>query len=239
MKIWGHRGSHGSGGPLENTVAAFERAIAEGADGIEFDVHLSADGVPMVFHDEALDRLTDDADPMRLEAMSAADLINCRLCADARMPTLADVFDHFLGRIPLNVEVKTPAAVDATARLLAGRSTEGVMLSSFFATAVRAAADRLPAVPRGYIVEPLASPRGWAPAFAPFAHLARIRATHWHPDHRLVHRALVTALHRQGIAVNVWTVNDPQVARRMVRCGVDGIMTDRPGWMRRALARLS
>lgn len=237
MKIWGHRGSHGSGGPLENTVAAFERAIAEGADGIEFDVHLSADGVPMVFHDEALDRLTDDADPVRLEALTAAELIARRLCADARMPTLADVFDGFLGRIPLNVEVKTPAAVDAVARLLAGRGTEGVMLSSFYPSAVRAAADRMPAIPRGYIVEPLLSPRGWAPAFAPFLHLNRLGATHWHPHHRLVHRPLVAALRRQGIAVNVWTVNDPAAARRMARCGVDGIMTDRPGWMRRVLAR--
>lgn len=237
MKIWAHRGSHGSGGPLENTLDAFDRAVAEGADGIELDVHLSADGVPMVFHDETLARLTDDADPIRLDALTADALIARRLCADARMPTLADVFDGYLGRIALNVEVKTPAAVTAVARLLAGRGEHDVMISSFYPSAVAAAAEHLPRVPRGYIVEPTLSPRGWTPALTPFARLARLRATHWHPYHRLVHRPLVSALHRRGIRVNVWTINAPDIARRMARCGVDGIMTDRPGWMQRALAR--
>lgn len=237
MRIWAHRGSHGTGGPLENTAAAFERAIAEGADGIELDVHLSRDGVPVVFHDETLARLTDDADPRRIDRLDAATLTARRLVGGFHMPTLADVLDLVAGRVALNIELKDPDGVEATARLFAGRSTAGVMLSSFAPRAVAAAAERLPRLPRALIVEPRTAPVEWAPAIMPFAALARVRATHWHPFHRLVHRRLVSALAARGVAVCAWTVNDPAIAARLAGCGVDGIMTDRPGWLRAALAR--
>ncbi len=229
LALWAHRGSHGPAGPLENTVAAFERAVDEGAYGIELDVHLSADGVPVVFHDETLTRLTVDADPRRIEDLPCAELLAIELVGGARMPTLADVLDGFMGRIPLNIELKDPAGVEATARLLSGRSTAGVMLSSFTESAVAAATRRLPAVDRALIVE-----GGDPGALDPRGAIARTGATHYHPEHALVNRRLAAAV--QG-PINVWTVNDPAIARRMARCGVAGVMTDRPRWLSRAIEK--
>lgn len=229
LALWAHRGSHGPGGPLENTLAAFEKAVAEQAAGIELDVHLSADGVPIVFHDETLTRLTDDADPRRIEDVTASELLRLPLAGDARMPTLSDVLDALLGRIPLNIELKDPRGVEATARLLDGRPLDGVMLSSFAESAVATAASRLPKVARALIVE-----RGDRGALEPLAALRATGATHYHPEHALVHRRLASAL---PCPINVWTVNDPAIARRMARCGVAGVMTDRPRWLARALNR--
>lgn len=231
IALWAHRGSHGAGGPLENSVAAFERAIAEGAAGIELDVHLSADGVPIVFHDETLARLTADADPRRVDALSAAALAEIELVGGARIPTLSDVLDLTAGRIALNIELKDPAGVEATAALLGGQ-TDGIMLSSFAESAVAAAACRLPKVARALIVEPDPSAGPAEPHLR--AAIGRTDATHLHPEHVMVDATLVAAL---PVPLNVWTVNDPGVARRMAECGVAGVMTDRPGWLGRALAR--
>ena len=229
LALWAHRGSHGPAGPLENTLAAFERAVAEGAAGIELDVHLSADGLPVVFHDETLTRLSPDADPRRIEDVPLAELVTLELVGGARMPTLADVLDALIGRILLNIELKDPAGVQATAKLLRGRAGAGVMLSSFAESAVAAATRLLPKRPRALIVE-----CGDAGALDPLGALERTGATHYHPEHGLVHRRLAAAVKRP---INVWTVNDPAIARRMARCGVSGVMTDRPAWLARALER--
>ena len=74
MKLWAHRGTHGPGLPLENTLPAFEQAVADQADGIELDVHLSVDGVPVVFHDETLDRLVAYRDSRRINEMTWAQI---------------------------------------------------------------------------------------------------------------------------------------------------------------------
>ncbi len=232
IDLWAHRGSHGPGGPLENTLPAFERALSEGAVGVELDVHLSADGVPVVFHDETLARLTYTADPRRIDGLTAAELGTVPLLGDARIPTLADVLDLALGRTRLNIELKDPAGVQATAKLLDGRPTAGVLISSFAESAVAAAAERLPERPRALIVEP-----GDGGAIDPLGAIERTRATHYHPFHGLVNRRLVAALAERGVPINVWTVNDPALARRLDRLGVAGLMSDRPGWLGRALAR--
>lgn len=79
LTLWAHRGSHGPGGPLENTLPAFERALAEGADGVELDVHPSRDGVPRVFHDETLERLV-PGDPRALAAVDAVERAHAHGC---------------------------------------------------------------------------------------------------------------------------------------------------------------
>lgn len=238
MRIWAHRGSQGPEGPLENTHAAFERAIVDGADGIELDVHLTADGVPVVFHDETLSRLTAEADQRRVDQVNASELCSLNLIRGERIPTLEAVLDQCLGRIPLNIELKDPAGVDATARLLTGRAPDGVMISSFADHAVLAAAERLPSLPRALIVEIDDAADSWSRTVAPYGTLRRVQATHWHPHHALVWSELIHALHTIGIGVTAWTVNDPATADRLRRCGVDGIMTDRPAWLRRGLARV-
>lgn len=100
-----HRGLHGDNAP-ENSLAACRGAIEHGY-GIEIDVGLSRDGVAIVFHDDDLDRLTDEHGPM--EERSSIALTAIRLKGgDEHIPTLSDVLDLVAGRVPLLIEVKAP-----------------------------------------------------------------------------------------------------------------------------------
>ncbi|MCA9538830.1 MAG: glycerophosphodiester phosphodiesterase [Myxococcales bacterium] len=235
MRIWAHRGSHGPGAPLENTLAAFEKAVADGAAGIELDVQLSADGVPVVFHDDTLLRLTPDADARRVARLAHKTLAAVELVGGHHIPTLAAVLDAVGGRIEVNIELKVAEAVPTVARLLAG-GAPGVLISSFSPAAVAAAADALPKVPRALITDAAAD--GGATfnrATLPFAALKAAHATHWHPHHGLVVAPLVEAVRHLGLGLNVWTVNDAKRAQALAALGVDAVMTDRPRWLRAQL----
>ncbi|MCB9537950.1 MAG: glycerophosphodiester phosphodiesterase [Myxococcales bacterium] len=226
--LWAHRGSHRPGGPLENTLPAFERALAEAADGVELDVHPSRDGVPMVFHDETLERLV-PGDTRALAAVDAAELRALELRGGFRMPTLAEVLDLLLGRLRINIEIKDAAALGPVLAVLPA-APDGVLLSSFDHDAVRAAADRAPRVPRAALTE--SGPRARDAAAWPASLLRAARADAWHPHHGLVDRARVERAHACGCAVNVWTVNDAGLADRLAALGVDGVFTDHPADLR-------
>lgn len=233
MRLWAHRGSHGTAGPLENTMPAFARALADGADGIELDVHVSADGVPLVFHDDDLTRLTDGADDRRLSELPAAELQSVRLRGGARIPTLEAVLERVARRIPVNVELKDAAAVEPVARLLAGRAADDILLSSFDLRALAAAMERMPRIPRAAVMGTRSLNAAVRLREAlPMRALQRIRAAAWHPHAWLVRAGLVDAIHRAGMTVNVWTVNDAQTLKRLQNQGVDGIFTDHPAALR-------
>ncbi len=233
LTLWAHRGSHRPGGPLENTLPAFERALAEAADGVELDVHLSRDGVPMVFHDETLERLA-PGDPRPLAAVDAAELRALELRGGSRMPTLAEVLDLLLGRLRINVEIKDTAALGPVLAALPA-APAGVRRSSFDLDAVRVAADRAPHIPRAALTE--TGPRARDAADWPTGLLQATRADAWHPHHGLVDAARVARAHACGCAVNVWTVNDAALADRLAALGVDGIFTDHPAELRNNRAR--
>ena len=151
-----HRGLHDRAmGIPENTIAAAEAAIA-GGYAIECDVQASADGEAMVFHDEALGRLTQASDPVR--ARTAADLAGlCVAGSEERIPTLATFLARIAGRTPLIVEVKTRFDGDFTlARRVAavvGAYDGPVAVKSFDPRIVGALADLLPGTPRGIVAE--------------------------------------------------------------------------------------
>lgn len=237
MRLWAHRGSHGPAGALENTLPAFARALADRADGIELDVHVTADGVPVVFHDDDLARLTSDADGRRLSDLTAAEVRAVRLVGGARAPTLAQVLDLVGGRVPVNVELKDAAAVGPVARLLERRGgRDEVLLSSFDVRAMQAASEQMPRVRRAVVMgtrtlDPVVRLRETLPQQT----LRLVGASAWHPHAWLVRRGLVEALHRVGIEVNVWTVNDRATLARLGQAGVDGVFTDMPHALRRFL----
>src|SRR5262249_31196147 len=117
-----HRGS--SHAAVENTLPAFERAIADGADFVEFDVQLSADGVPVVFHDAELDRLTPLRGPLRRRP--AAEL------QEAGIPTLDQVLEVVHGRIGVMAELKNPhfyRALPFVERVVPRLDREDIVLS--------------------------------------------------------------------------------------------------------------
>ena len=147
-----HRGLHGPG-VLENSMAAFEAALAVGA-GIECDLRLTADGVPIVFHDRDAGRLC--GDPRVCSASSWADLSELRLSGtEGRIPSLAQLLDLVGGKVPLLLELKDErnaprfaAAIAAELRTYDGAA--GVM--SFAAGVGRWLAEQAPHVRRGLVL---------------------------------------------------------------------------------------
>lgn len=151
-----HRGLHDAGaGVIENSPSAFDRAIRLGY-GIELDVQLSADGVPMVFHDSTLDRLTQTTGPVR--ARASTELADLRLTGSAdTIPTLAQVLDQVAGQVPLLIELKDQsgglgdadtALEEAAAAVLAGYAGD-VAVMSFNPYMMAAMARLAPDVVRG------------------------------------------------------------------------------------------
>ena len=235
MKLWAHRGSHGPQGPLENTMAAFEKAIVDRADGIELDVHLSMDGYPVVFHDETLERMTLSSDARPIADISADELLNIQLLGGYRMPLLSDVLDRIGPRISLNIEIKDAEAVDAVISLLDKYPGHAHLLSSFSADAVLHAFHADEGLERAWISGDLpASDAEQETSRWPLPTLARTRASRWHTSQWFCNPMTIALLAERGIQTHVWTVNDPMHARRLRIMGVHGIFTDHPGEMRKA-----
>jgi glycerophosphoryl diester phosphodiesterase len=223
--ILAHRGA--SGGAPENTLAAFELAREQGADGIELDVKLSADGVPVVFHDPLLDRTTNghgtlaDFDLVSLQKLDAGD--------GQRIPTLAQVFERVGRDLFINIELTNYTTskddlVDKVAALVKEYQLQShVLFSSFLPKNLKLAAELLPDVPRGLLAIP--RPLGiFARAFG--FRSPRYQAIH--PHHSNTSQRVVAQAHSRGQRVHVWTVNDAVLMRKLAGWGVDGIITDDP-----------
>lgn len=211
-----HRGA--SADERENTLPAFERAIALGADFVELDVQVSADGALVVFHDVDLDRLTPLRGPLRKRPLAEL--------REHSIPTLEDVLELARGRIGVMAELKSPHlyrrhdVADRTAALL-GR--DDVLLSFSRRALLQAKRGRpdlrlLQHVGLGVSIR-AASSYAWGVGF-------------WDP--RVTARGLAKA-RQLGLAATVYTVNEPGRMRELRALGVDGIFTDCPGRARAAV----
>ena len=229
MIIWAHRGARRQA--PENTLPAFRRAIELGAEGVEFDVQLSADGVPVVIHDETLERTTDgrgrvvDHTLAELRALDAS--AGKPGFPGVVIPTLDEVLAVFAPtELAVNIELKNsvvdyPGLEEAVLAAVASHGLDRrVVLSSFNADSV-ARLQGLTSIPRALVYERLLR-RPWVLA-------ARLGAVAVHPPSRfVVSRGYVTRAHQAGLAVRTWTVNSERELRRMYHCGVDGVFTDVP-----------
>lgn len=234
LKIWAHRGSHDGAAPLENTLPAFERALTDGADGVELDVHVSADGVALVFHDETTTRLAQGGERLWLARTPAAKLQAVTLLDGGTMPTLDAVLDLLVGRVPVNVEIKDATALPAVLASLqrVGKSANdgAVILSSFDADAMIAAAQVAPQWPRAVIHDMQAEQRDWR------GELDRAQAAAWHVCAGLATTENVAHQHAAGRPTRVWTVNESGVAQALELKGVSAVFADRPAQLRAALS---
>jgi glycerophosphoryl diester phosphodiesterase len=239
--VFAHRGGRALG--PENTVVAFDLGMAAGADGLEFDVHLAADGRVVVIHDPTLDRSTDAAGEVgaytsvELAAVNAAPRFGIDLelpwgGARAGLPTLDDV----LARYPdasLIIEMKGervelgPAVVEAVCRAGAGsRVCLGSFSSAVLAAAGRAGPELATSASREEALRALQRSWVWLSpgrvAYKAFQVPERAGRL------RVVSPRFLNAVHRSGCAVHVWTVNEEADMRRLFDWGVDAIITDRP-----------
>jgi glycerophosphoryl diester phosphodiesterase len=214
MRIFAHRGA--SRHEPENTIAAFRRAAAMGADGVELDVRLDADGDLVVHHDDRL------PDGRAIAGLARAD----------RPEHLAELAAALLacGDLEVNVEVKSDAPGEGVALAVpvlevvaawGGR----VIFSSFDPDTVDELHRLAPDLPTAQLTmfpdRSLDELVAWV---AERGHVA------WHPHHLLVDAASLALAHAAGLAVNTWTVDDPGRLQVLEGLGVDGAVTnDVPG----------
>lgn len=227
----GHRGA--SGEYPENTLLAFDKALEQGADALELDVRLTTEGVLVVIHDATVDRTTDGSGEVR--AHTLAELQSLDAGRGERVPTLAKVLERY-SDTPFIVEIKEVAAARPAAALLTRyAAARRVVIGSFLHGALRPfgrPAFHRSASRRETAVFWAASRLGRAltgTGFQAFAVPERHRRI------TVVDRGFVAAASRRGKPVHVWTVDQPEDARRLRSLGVAGIITNYPGRMREAL----
>jgi glycerophosphoryl diester phosphodiesterase len=225
-----HRGA-GKLAP-ENTLAAMRVGHAHGYRMVEFDVKLSADGVPFLLHDDTLDRTTDGSG--RADALSWAELSkldagrwHSATYAGEPLPTLRAIAQWAIANgVACNVEIKpmagrerdTGAAVALDARTLWRDASPPPFLSSFSEEALAAARDAVPELQRGLLLERI--PADWK------ERLARLGCVAIDADYRELDAGRVAAALNAGYQVLTYTANDPGIVSELVAWGVDAIITD-------------
>ena len=237
-KILAHRGA-GIFAP-ENTLAAMRHAFAHGYRGVEFDVMLSRDAVPVLMHDSAFGRTiagagnVADHSAAELQGMDAGSWMGPAF-ADEPVPTFEAVAQFCRAHtIWMNVEIKPAPGVDSltgavvaeTARRLFVSPQDAVadgavvpLLSSFSVAALLAARSAAPDVPRAYLVDKL--PEEWQST------CEAVAAFSVHLNQKHLTRDTVDCLRQAGYGVFCYTVNDPERGKRLLDWGVDGFCTDR------------
>jgi glycerophosphoryl diester phosphodiesterase len=230
--IFAHRGA--STHAPENTLAAFELAIEQGADGIELDVKLSADGHVIVIHDATVDRTTGahgrvkDMSLAELRSLDAGNFFGARFQGE-KIPTLEEVFETVGKKTFINVELTNYNAprdhlVESVCLLVKKFGMQKrVLFSSFLPGNLANARSYLPEVPTGLLA--LSGVLGlWSRSFG----FAFGRYDALHPDLKNATQQQVYFAHRLQKRIHVWTVNDETDLRRLFKWGVDGVFTDDP-----------
>ncbi len=218
-----HRGAPARA--LENSVASFALALADGADMIEFDVRLSADGVPYVIHDARTGRTA--RENAAISRCTAARLSRIRLKNGEPLPTLAAVLSLVAGRVPLNVEAKSPGSMEAVCRLLASSGYGGpVLLSSGLRAEVLAARGLRPDLPCGLVTR--------RPSASDMAFCLRHGLSSIHPHHRTLTVMRLKALRASGVAFLPYTVDDGPLFFRLAGAGAAGVFSNRAAELRAA-----
>ncbi|SIN76058.1 glycerophosphoryl diester phosphodiesterase [Agromyces cerinus subsp. cerinus] len=215
----------------ENTLLAFAKAVAIGAEYVETDVHVSADGVAVVAHDPTLERVADRA--VEVSQLTMAELRRIDLGHGQGFCTLEEALDAF-PQTRFNIDVKIEGAVEATvASVSKVRAGSRVLLTSFSESRRRRLAALVPdaatsAGGAGVIRTRLASLTGSTRAVTRALRGARaLQVPEKIGPLPLVTPRFVAAAHRANAEVHVWTINDSADMARLLDLGVDGLVTDR------------
>jgi len=231
--IFAHRGA--SKYAPENTLKAFELAVAQNADALELDAKLCADGQIVVFHDQTIDRTTNgtgkvlDLPLSTLKELDAGSWFGDDFSGEA-IPTLGEVLETVGKKISINIELTNYASPrdqlpDKVAHLVKKHNLQDTILfSSFNPLALRRVHQLLPEIPIGLLALP-----GFAGAWA------RSQVGSWLVPHQALHpefedttKKLVSYQHTKGHRVYSWTINEGAAMRLLFQRGVDGIFTDDP-----------
>lgn len=203
--LLGHRGARFQKTVRENTLAAFDFALAQGCDGFEFDVRLTADGQAVIYHDEVV-----SPQGLKIAECSAREL---------GLPTLDEVLSRYKDMAFLDIELKVPGLERTTATLLRRwPHARGFVVSSFLPEVVGTVRDLEATIPLGLICETQGQLDRWT----------ELPVEYVIPHCSLVNQQLISNLKAGDKKILVWTVNLPAEMKRYVRWGVDGIVSDYP-----------
>ena len=228
-----HRG--GASEAPENTLPAFQRAVDLGYRYLETDVHATRDGVLVAFHDDRLDRVTDRTGV--IEELTWREVSEARVDGTEPIPLLEDVLGSW-PEVRVNIDPKADSSVEPLIETLRRTdAVERVCIGAFSDERI----DRLRAAFDGRLCTGMGPDEmvGLIRAFQGEAVTFRSAAAQIPPvdpkGRPLATPELVETAHRHGIAVHVWTIDDPDEMRHLLDIGVDGIMTDRPAVLREVL----
>ena len=222
-----HRGgaAHPELTGAENTLHAFRHAVEQGYHYLETDVHASSDGVLMAFHDDVLDRVTDQTG--QITTLTALQIAGARIGSEHGVPTMASLLEELPG-VRFNIDIKSAGAVAPLAALVeAARAHDRVCVGSF--SAARIAQFRRLTHGR---VATSAAPAEVAAFLVPGAgrlvrHAQVLQVPHRRGAVPVVTRRLVRRAHAAGLHVHVWTVDEEPEMHELLDLGVDGLITDR------------
>jgi glycerophosphoryl diester phosphodiesterase len=231
-RVAGHRGAKLRA--PENTLAGFRAARRLGAGWVELDAKLTRDGIPIVIHDETLDRTTDGAGRVGSATLKEIARLDAGRWfapeyAGEKVPTLAEALETIAAEgMGVNVEIKpcpgrerdTAEASIAVIREVWPSSLPAPIISSFRRASLEAAKTVAPELPRGLLLEKHEA--DWRET------AQRLGCKAIHPERSALSTEWVAEIHKAGLACVTWTVNDPQAAKRLLDWGVDCIITDAP-----------
>ncbi len=215
--IFAHRGA--SIKAPENTLKAFDLAIKEGANGIEFDIRLSADEVIVVIHDGTINRTSNSTG--KVNSLTLEELQKFDFGEGEKIPTLKEVLEKFGNKYWLNIEIKEEGfeliLVDLLKEL---KVKEKIVISSFLIPALLKIKKIAPEIPTGYLYEyDLNELDGL---------LEEVTVNGIHPVKENITKELVQDAHQKNLAVRAWTVDNPEIAQKLAEYGIDGIITNDP-----------
>lgn len=200
--LLGHRGARAVKSIPENTLASFDQALADGCDGFELDVRLTADGEAVVCHDAEFSGI-------EIASASAKQL--------PRLPRLEEVVARYGDRAFLDIELKVSGLEKKASHVLRNKPPQrGYVISSFLPEVLLAVRAGQTGIPLGLICETRAQLRRWREL--PVGYVI--------PHHNLLDQSLISRLKAAEKKILVWTVNDPADMRRFRDLGVDGIISD-------------
>ena len=230
--IIAHRGA--SVDMIENSLAAFALAAEQGADGLELDVQFSADGQLVIYHDFSLQRVTGKNE--KVADLTLDELKNIDLGEEQRIPTLDELFEMMGSGLLYNIELKGFGLRDNGLETAVADRVESfgleskVLISSFNPLSVRRSRR----------------------VFSSSIPVALIRSkgldkyAYWfagsevdHPQHELVDESYMAWCTKRGCRSHAWTVNEAEEARRLAQLGVQGLITDKPQFIRQVLSEQS
>jgi glycerophosphoryl diester phosphodiesterase len=226
-----HRGA--SGRRPENTLAAYELAVAQGADMIEIDLHLTRDNGVVVTHDADLAGLGGEGE---IADATLATVRGLDAGAGERVPVLDEVLDAYGGRIPFNIELKRghrgyyAGLEEAALAAVQQRSLLGeTLFSSFYDPVLARLREQAPAARVALLIS-----RRYPQSAVERA--CALGAEALNPEAPITTSALVEEAHAAGLAVYVFTVDEPSEMERLLDRGVDGLFTNHPDRMRALVA---